>query len=176
EGSGVGGLYAWGGLFGWGVEDWAPAFAAAIARAYNNWLHDYCRPDPRRLLGAAMISPYDVRDAVEEARRAVEELGLRAIFVRPNPVQGRNWHDPYFEPLWDTLERLNVPLGFHEGFGPYLSQVGDRFGADLQMGHTACHPMEMMLAVISMIGGWGLERSPSPQGAVLGGRGRWVAF
>ena len=96
EGIDVAVVYPSRGLFAQALDDLDPAFAAAIARAYNNWLLDYCRPDPTRLLGAGMISPYDVRDAVEEARRAVEELGCRAIFVRPNPVQGRNWHDPYF--------------------------------------------------------------------------------
>jgi len=176
EGIDVAVVYPSRGLFAQALDDLDPAFAAAIARAYNNWLHEYCRPDPTRLLGAGMISPYDVRDAVAEAHRAVEELGLRAIFVRPNPVQGRNWHDPYFEPLWDVLERLNVPLGFHEGFGPYLPQVGDRFGADLQMVHTACHPMEMMLAVISMIGGGVLERHPNLRVAFLEGNCSWVPF
>ena len=108
EGIDVAVVYPSRGLFAQALDDLDPAFAAAIARAYNNWLHEYCRPDPTRLLGAGMISPYDVRDAVAEAHRAVEELGLRAIFVRPNPVQGRNWHDPYFEPLWDVLERLST--------------------------------------------------------------------
>ncbi len=77
EGIDVAVVYPSRGLFAQALDDLDPAFAAAIARAYNNWLHDYCRPDPRRLLGAGMISPHDVRDAVEEARRAVEELGLR---------------------------------------------------------------------------------------------------
>ena len=176
EGIDVAVVYPSRGLFAQAVDDIDPAFAAAIARAYNDWLHDYCKPDPARLVGAGMISPHDVRDAVEEARRAVEELGFRAIFVRPNLVKGRNWHEAYFEPLWDELERLNVPLGFHEGFGPYLSQVGDRFGADIQMVHTACHPMEMMLAVISMIGGGVLERHPNLRVAFLEGNCSWVPF
>ena len=176
EGIDVAVVYPSRGLFAQAVDDIDPAFAAAIARAYNNWMHDYCQPNPRRLLGAGMISPHDVRDAVQEARRCVEELGFRAIFVRPNPVKGRNWHDPYFEPLWDELERLNVPLGFHEGFGPYLPQVGDRFGADIQMVHTACHPMEMMLAVISMVGGGVLERHPNMRVAFLEGNCSWVPF
>jgi predicted TIM-barrel fold metal-dependent hydrolase len=176
EGIDVAVVYPSRGLFAQAVDDLDPAFAAAIARAYNDWLHDYCKADPTRLLGAAMISPHDVRDAVEEARRAVETLGCRAVFVRPNPVKGRNWHDPYFEPLWAELERLKVPLGFHEGFGPYLPQVGDRFGADLQMVHTACHPMEMMLAVISMIGGGVLERHPTLRVAFLEGNCGWVPF
>ena len=176
EGIDVAVVYPSRGLFAVAVDDMDPAFAAAIARAYNDWLHDYCKADPRRLLGAAMISPHDVRDAVEEARRAVEEFGFRAVFMRPNPVKGRNWHDPYFEPLWAELERLRVPLGFHEGFGPYLPQVGDRFGADLQMVHTACHPMEMMLAAISMIGGGVLERHPELRVAFLEGNCGWVPF
>ncbi|HKB27059.1 MAG TPA: amidohydrolase family protein [Methylomirabilota bacterium] len=176
EGIDVAVVYPSRGLFAQAVDDLDPAFAGAIARAYNDWLHDYCKADPVRLLGAAMISPHDVRDAVEEARRAVETLGCRAVFVRPNPVKGRNWHDPYFEPLWAELERLKVPLGFHEGFGPYLPQVGDRFGADLQMVHTACHPMEMMLAVISMIGGGVLERHPTLRVAFLEGNCGWVPF
>ena len=176
EGIDVAVVYPSRGLFAQAVDDLDPAFAAAIARAYNNWLHDYCKPDPERLLGAGMISPHDVRDAVEEARRAVEQFGFRAVFMRPNPVKGRNWHDPYFEPLWNELERLGVPLGFHEGFGPYLAQTGDRFGADLQMVHTACHPMEMMLAVISMIGGGVLARHPALRVAFLEGNCGWVPF
>jgi uncharacterized protein len=176
EGIDVAVVYPSRGLFAVAVDDLDPAFAAAIARAYNTWLHEYCKADPHRLLGAGMISPHDVRDAVEEARRAVEELGFRAVFMRPNPVKGRNWHDPYFEPLWAELERLRVPLGFHEGFGPYLPQVGDRFGADLQMVHTACHPMEMMLAVISLIGGGVLERHPELRVAFLEGNCGWVPF
>src|SRR3954464_15409963 len=36
-----------------------PRFAAAIARAYNDWLHDFCQADPNRLLGAGMISLYN---------------------------------------------------------------------------------------------------------------------
>ncbi len=176
EGIDVAVVYPSRGLFAQAVDDLDPAFAAAIARAYNDWLHDYCKADPTRLLGAGMISPHDIRDAVEEARRAVEDLGCRAVFVRPNPVKGRNWHDRYFEPLWEELERLGVPLGFHEGFGPYLPQVGDRFGANLQMVHTACHPMEMMLAVISMIGGGVLERHPNLRVAFLEGNCGWVPF
>ncbi len=36
-------------------------FAAAACRAYNDWLHDYIQAaDPKRLFGAAAISPHDV--------------------------------------------------------------------------------------------------------------------
>ena len=37
-----------------GADGLEPAFAAAIARAYNDWLYDFCQQDPTRLLGAAL--------------------------------------------------------------------------------------------------------------------------
>ena len=100
--------------------DWAclpipishPRFAAALARAYNDWLHDFCRSDPSRLLGAGMISIYDIDDAVEETRRVAEEYGFRSVFLRSNLVNGKNWYNPYYEPLWNTLEELNLPSVF----------------------------------------------------------------
>jgi predicted TIM-barrel fold metal-dependent hydrolase len=176
EGIDVGVVYPSRGLFAQAVEGMDPKFAAAIARAYNNWLYDFCRVDPRRLLGAGMISPFDVREAVAEARRCVQELGFKGIFLRPNPVGGRNWHDPLYEPLWAELEALGVPVGFHEGVGPFLPQVGDRFGKNVMLRHTVCHPMEQMLAVVSFCGGGILEKHPRLRVAFLEGNCSWLPF
>ena len=65
-----------------------PRFAAAACRAYNDWLHDYIQAaDPKRMFGAAAVSPHDVESAVAETRRAVGELGMKAIFLRPEHLQ-----------------------------------------------------------------------------------------
>ena len=98
EGIDVAVLYPSRGLFALTVPDLEPRLAAAIARAYNNWLSDFCQKDPARLLGAGMISPFDVNDAVSETQRCVNELGFKAVFLRPNLVNDRNWYDPYYEP------------------------------------------------------------------------------
>ena len=79
-------------------------FAAALARAYNDWLYDFCAPAPDRLIGAAMVSPFDVDDAVAEVERAVKELGFRTVFMRSNQMTDKPWHDPYYDPLWSALE------------------------------------------------------------------------
>src|SRR5438094_10518811 len=44
--------------------DLGPRFANAIARAYNDWLYEFCQTDPNRLLGSGMVSVYDIHDAV----------------------------------------------------------------------------------------------------------------
>ena len=41
-------------------DDLAPDYAAALARAYNDWAADYCKTDPTRLKFAAQIAMHDV--------------------------------------------------------------------------------------------------------------------
>src|SRR5204862_79847 len=74
-------------------DDLKPDYAAALARAYNNWAADYCKTDPMRLKFAAQVAMHDVKSAVEEARRSVTELGAVAIVGTPNPVNGQHLHD-----------------------------------------------------------------------------------
>src|SRR5438270_5893270 len=90
-------------------DDLPPDYAAALARAFNNWVYDYCRTDPQRLKFAAQIAMHDVAAAVAEARRCVRELGAVAVIGTPNPVNGQHLHDPACEPLWDAVEELGVP-------------------------------------------------------------------
>src|SRR5258706_3111254 len=91
-------LYPSLGLFSGAIRD--PALAAAVCRAYNRWLADYCKPYPDRLFGVAMLPMQSIELAVEEARFARVELGMRAGFVRPNPYEGRNIYDAVHDPLW----------------------------------------------------------------------------
>ena len=62
-----------------GPDGLEPGFAAAIARAYNDWLADFCRARPARFLGAGMVAPHDVDAAVAETRRCAQELGFKAV-------------------------------------------------------------------------------------------------
>jgi hypothetical protein len=128
-----------------------PRFAAAACHAYNDWLHDHIEAaDPKRMFGAAAISPHDVDSAVTETRRAVAQLGMKAIFVRPNIYNDRAWHDPYYDPLWSACQELNVPVGFHETTGSRMKAAGtDRF-KNMGIAHISTHSMEQMLACMGM--------------------------
>jgi predicted TIM-barrel fold metal-dependent hydrolase len=151
-------------------------FAAALARAYNDWLYDFCQTDPGKLVGAGMISAFSIDDAVAETRRCVEQLGFRAIFLRANIVNGHNWHDEYYESLWHALEDLGVSLGFHEANNSAARQVGEQFGYDFMLRHTYSHPLEQMLAVGSFCGGGVLDRHPRLRVAFLEGNCGWLPF
>jgi uncharacterized protein len=153
-----------------------PRFAAALARAYNDWLYDFCQADTTRLLGAGMLSVYDVADAVQETRRVVEELGFRAVFLRSNIVNGKAWHDPYYEPLWDTLEQLAIPVGFHEATGSRSRQSGEQFEPNFGLRRVYAQPFEQMLGLGSFVGGGILERHPTLKVAFLEANCSWVPW
>src|SRR5215469_11446186 len=66
-------LYPSLGLFAGAVED--SGLAAAMCRAYNRWLADYCKPHSDRLFGVAMLPMQSVDLAIDEMRHAREKLG-----------------------------------------------------------------------------------------------------
>ena len=108
-------LYPSRGLFALAKEYDDDDLAAAIARAYNNWLAEFCSHAPDRMYGAALLPVEAPAAAVAEAKRAKEELDFKAVFIRPNPVGGRNWHDKAYDPLWAECEKQGLTVGFHEG-------------------------------------------------------------
>ena len=176
EGIDVAVLYPTRGLRALVVEDMDAGFAAAIARAYNDWLYDFCKKDAARLIGAGMISPYDMNDAVAEARRCATELGFRAVFLRANPLVKHQWHDAYYEPLWDALEELNLALGFHESTGTGKQQIGERLEPNLMLRRVYAQPMEQMLALGSFCAGGVLARHPRLRVAFLEANCSWLPW
>jgi predicted TIM-barrel fold metal-dependent hydrolase len=156
-------------------------FALAIARAYNDWLAEFCAYCPERLYGAAMVMPHDIGATVAEVRRAKRELGFKGIYIRPNPIRGRNWQDPAYDPLWKTCEEEGVVVGFHGGMNCTLPQaVAERFDWSRDdawlTSHVACHPVEMMYAMLCMVMGGVLERFPELRVAFLEANFGWVPY
>ena len=153
------------------------AYATALCRAYNNWLYDYCAEDRVRLMGVAVIPAQDVKLAIDEAKRAVNELGFKGVFVRPNPIKGRNIDDPYYDPLYRAIVDLGVPLLVHEGSGAFLPTAGaDRFAGQWFFTHTISHPVEQMLASLGLICHGALERHPDLEVVFLESGAGWLPY
>ena len=162
-----------------GPDGLEPHYAAAIARAYNDWLHDHCQADPTRLYGAAMVPPHDVAAAVEETRRSVEEYGFKAVFLAPGCVNRKPWHHRDYDPLWAECQRLGVPICFHGGGRTSLTpdfSLGEIFGDRLMMWHTFNQPLGVMAAAVSLCGGGVLERFPELRVGLLEGNCSWAPW
>src|SRR5204862_7986959 len=76
-----------------------PEYARDLARAWNDWITDFCRHEPTRLKAAGVIPLHDADIAAEEARRCIEELGHVGVCLTPEHHNGRALHDPYYDPL-----------------------------------------------------------------------------
>jgi predicted TIM-barrel fold metal-dependent hydrolase len=167
-------LYPTIGLGFWGIPD-ADA-AVACARAYNDWLASYCAPGNGRLHGAAMVPFQAPDDAVRELRRAHDELGFVAAFVRPNPCLGRSLVDDAYEPFWSAAEELGVAIGVHEGFQPAVPPLGTERTRNVLVLHAVSHTFEQMLACALLIADGVMERHPDLRFVFLEAGGGWVPY
>jgi predicted TIM-barrel fold metal-dependent hydrolase len=103
-------LYPSQGLFYFKVAD--TLLMSAIFRAYNDWLADFCRTDPARLKGIAMVNLDDVQEGIKELERAAR-LGLSGAMITEYPLEHRRYDQPEYEPFWAAAEGLGVPLSLH---------------------------------------------------------------
>jgi predicted TIM-barrel fold metal-dependent hydrolase len=103
-------LYPSQGLFYFRLKD--SALMSAIFRAYNDWLAEFCRTDPTRLKGIAMINLDDVQDGLGELERAAR-LGLAGAMISEYPLEDRRYDQPEYEPFWAAAESLRMPLSLH---------------------------------------------------------------
>ena len=85
---------------------------SAIFRAYNDWLAEFCRTDPARLKGIAMINLDDVPDAANELERAAQ-LGLSGAMITEYPLEHRRYDQSEYEPFWAAAAALDLPLSLH---------------------------------------------------------------
>jgi predicted TIM-barrel fold metal-dependent hydrolase len=159
-----------------GVDGLDPELSAAVCRGFNTWLADFCGTDRARLKPAAVLPLHDVRLAVEEARRSVRELGAVALVLSNHPVNGRTWYDAAYDPLWAEAERLGVPVAFHGIQMAYQEHIGRRYMDNFALAHAAAHPVEMMLALGSLLTGAVFERFPGLRAAFLEGSCSWVPW
>jgi len=161
------------------VDDFEPEFAIALCRAWNDWAADFARMAPDRMKAAALLTLHDPALAAQELRRAVTELGFVAAQMMPNPVNGRNLHDPSVDALWAEAERLGVPICFHPAPNNYSKDhFVNRFltapSTTISIGLN--NPVELMSAIACMTAGGVLERFRHLRVAFLEGNCSWLPW
>jgi predicted TIM-barrel fold metal-dependent hydrolase len=154
-------------------------YANDLCRAWNSWIADFCKQNPKRLKASALITLHDVDLAVDEARRVVKELGAVGLSLVPEPSNGRHIHDRTYDPLWRETEKLGVPVCFHPAASPNQEQVVHRFRGhpnEAVLINAFRNPIELMLAVGSFCAGGVLERFPNLRVAFLEGNCSWLPW
>ena len=95
-----------------------PGLAAALCRAYNNWLVDFCKPYPDRLFAIAHIPILDVEDGITEMRR-MAKLGARGFLIRPDLFNDHTLGHPDYDPIWAEAQDMGLPVTPHVVVRPH---------------------------------------------------------
>ena len=147
--------------------------AVALARAYNDWAHDFGAAVDGRIKAAAVIAPQVVSEAVDEIRRAVNHLGAVAVMMPTYVSPGLDLGQPQFDPIYAVAQELGVPVAFHAT--AQVSQGAVRFHKYLGV-HMVSHPFEQMISIISIISNGVLDRFPELRVAFLEAGVGWVPY
>ena len=170
-------IYPTVGLFSTAIPSLDAPTAAAIRRAYNNWLYDFCREAGGRVFGAASIDLRDPEEAIREARRCVKDLGFKAVHINPTPVGEYRIYDAYYDRLWAEIADLDLPVGIHVGAGNPCDVMLYHYLPGLQLTQvTVAFTIGNMLTSAAFIMGGVLERHPKLRLVHLESGAGWVAF
>jgi uncharacterized protein len=125
-----------------------PNYNAALCRAYNDFISDYCKASPR-LKAVANLPVNNPAEAAKELNRAVTKLGLCGGMLAAQ-AHNKNLGSPEFYPLYEEAQRLNTPVAVH-AFG------GDEAGTEIFDQficlHTTGHPFPVLRQLTAMIFG-----------------------
>jgi predicted TIM-barrel fold metal-dependent hydrolase len=166
-------LYPSQGLFYFKVAD--PALLSAVFRAYNDWLAEFCRVDPDRLKGIAMINLDDVDDGIAELTRTAR-LGFCGAMISEFPLEHRRYDNPEYEPFWAAAEDLDIPLSLHTATRRQGTNAGVAARTVRDASRRATKAFLPALSLCDMIFSGVFDRHPRLRVAIVEFELSWVPY
>jgi uncharacterized protein len=141
-----------------GVAD--PAMEAALARAYNRWIGEYCAGAPGRIKAVGIVPQRNMEACAAEVGYLAREPWAVGIMTFGN-LDGTLADHPYFDPFYRAAQDADLPICFHGGtdrppFAPGREDVGN----NMFMMHLTGHVWHQMRAMAAAVGGGLFERYP----------------
>src|SRR3989449_1047687 len=151
-------------LFGYHLD---PAQGRDLARDVNDEIAAMARQWPQRFAGLATLPAQDVKAAVDELERAVTVLGLKGAEL-DTVVNGENWDEPKFLPLFKAAEAMGAVLFFHpQPQHNFMMQRTTRYGLFNSLGVI----VEDAIVVAILIFGGILDACPDLKVCIAHGGG-----
>jgi len=151
-------------VFGYHLD---PAQGLELARDFNDEVAALSRQWPERLAGLATLPMQDVPAAIAELERAVTVLGLKGAELDTD-VNGEQWDEPKFLPLFKAAEALGAVLFFHpQPQNNFLMARIPRYGLSNSLGVI----VEDAIVVAILIFGGILEACPELKVCIAHGGG-----
>ncbi len=165
------------GLVVWATKD--AHFSHLMCKGWNEWAWETFSEFNDRLVPMACIAPASLDDALAEIRRCAE-LGFKGLCLPCKPVFGApnvddlNYNLAEFEPLWDCIEDVDLPITFHVSTGRDPRTSRSQGGAVIN--YTVHSLAPTMEPLINICASGVAERHPKLRfGAIEAGIG-WVPW
>jgi predicted TIM-barrel fold metal-dependent hydrolase len=151
-------------------------FEAALARAYNRWVGEYCSTNLARIRAVGIVPQRAMELCAAEVKWLAREPWCVGIMTFGN-LDGRLADHPYFDPLYRAAEDEGLPICIHGGtdrppFAPGRAEVGN----NMFMMHLTGHVWHQMRAMASVAGGGLFERYPRLRFGFFEGGISWVPW
>lgn len=130
--------------------------AAQIVKVQNEKLAELCAAHPDRFAAFASLTLQAPDLAVQELETAVRRQGLKGAAIG-GMVNGVEFSDPKFHPVWAKAEELGAVLFIHPQGVPELSR---RLGGNGWLTYAIGNPLETTIALSHLIFEGTLDRFP----------------
>jgi aminocarboxymuconate-semialdehyde decarboxylase len=140
-------------LLGFGPED-----AAEICRRSNNDNYALCKAYPKRFANICIISLLDVKRALMELDRSINELDCRGITISSNQ-NGKGLDSSDYFPFYEKVVKHNLPILIHPTHWESYPLVDMDKG--WRMMHVFGWPFDTTQAVWRLICGGVIDRFPT---------------
>ena len=160
-----------------------PGMTHALCRAFNVATSKAQKEFPEQFIGTAVVPFRDVEESCDEARYAVQELGLKIICINGN-WQGRNYDEIELYPFWKTVHDLGAVLYVHHN--PFNCSVRDHLPSTYTLGWERMRRLhisnylgfafEYMVGMASLTLGGVLEEFPNLKFVFFEAGGSWLPW
>ena len=134
--------------------------AAQIVKIQNEKLAELCASEPDRFAAFASLTLQAPDLAVQELEIAVKKHGLKGAAIG-SLVNGLDFSDPKFHPVWAKAEELGVPLFIHPQVYPRsVPELNKRLTGNGWLINTVGAPLETTIALSHLIFEGTLDRFP----------------
>jgi predicted TIM-barrel fold metal-dependent hydrolase len=146
--------------------------AAQVVKLQNEKLAEFCAAHSDRFAAFASLTLQAPDLAVQELETAVKKQGLKGAAIGSS-VNGVDFSDPKFHPVWAKAEELGVPLFIHPRGVP---ELGKRLSGNGWLDNSIGYPLDTTIALSHLIFEGTLDRFPGLKVIAAHGGGYLPAY
>jgi hypothetical protein len=126
--------------------------ALGISLVTNDDIANFVEKYPEKFIGFAGIDP-PAPDALEQLEYSINSLDLKGVKIVP-PVQKFDLKDDIYNPIWEKIIDMNIPLWIHGGHQVSTAGSVAKYGHPMRIDDLAMRYPEMTIIIGHMGTPW----------------------